>query len=468
MKGYLLIILTLFLISGQSVKRVNRPNFLFIIVDDLRPQLGVYGHPEIKSPNIDRLAAEGLLFNRAYCNVPVCGASRASLLTGLRPHWPTRFTSFNTRIDKDYPDIISLPEHFRKNQYTTISNGKVFHHNNDEDEAWSEAPWRPAVLSAKIDVANSQWVDPLSLKTIHKESGSGPYFEGPDVPDNAYFDGQVAEKTINDLKRLAKADKPFFLAAGFIRPHLPFNAPKKYFDLYDKVQIADNRYTPKGLPKECNGSNEIQTYAKIGEYNSDDFHHEARRAYYACVSYIDAQVGKLLDALKETGKADQTVVVLIGDHGWHLGEHNFWGKHNVLENALRVPMIVRIPGIPSKRIDRVVEFVDLYPTLCSIANINLPDHLQGATMLPMIAGKDSGWKDAAISEWKGARTISTQRYAYTEWVNEKSQRTRMLFDHKTDPEENENRIDQPEYRAVADALSRQLHDVYNGMNDPKK
>ncbi len=469
MKYYIsIIILALFLSCRKSSKQADRLNFLFIIVDDLRPQFGAYGHPDIKSPNIDRLAADGLLFNHAYCNIPVCGASRASILTGLRPLWPVRFTSFNTRVDKDCPDVITFPELFRNYGYTTISNGKVFHHNNDCEEVWSESPWRPYQLTAKIESVNSQWVDPSSRKYVNKESGSGPYFECADVPDTAYFDGQVAAKTVKDLKRLAKANNPFFLAVGFIRPHLPFNAPKKYYDLYDQVKIADNRFTPFRLPKECSGSKEILTYSKIGQYNSDGFHHEAKRAYYACVSYVDAQIGKVLDALEETGKADQTVVILIGDHGWHLGEHNFWGKHNVLENVLRIPMIIRIPGMTPKPIDRVVEFVDLYPTLCAVANIEFPEHLQGKNMLPMIAEEDPGWKDVAFAEWKGARNITTNRYSYTEWNRKESGGVHMLFDHKTDPEENENIVDRAEYKEVVDSLRRKLDNLYKEMNEKNK
>ena len=468
MRNYIVILFVLLLSCDQSSKHVNKPNFLFIIVDDLRPQLGIYGHTDIKSPNIDKLATEGLLFNHAYCNVPVCGASRSSLFSGLRPLWPVRFLNFNTRIDKDCPNVITLPELLRNCGYTTISNGKVFHHNNDTEEAWSEPPWRPAVLTARIEALNSQWVDPSSRKYVNEESGSGPYFECADVPDTAYFDGQVAEKSVRDLKRMANTGNPFFLAVGFIRPHLPFNAPKKYYDLYDQVKIADNRFTPIGLPKECRGSREILSYSKIGQYNSDDFHHEAKRAYYACVSYIDAQIGKLLDALEETGKADQTVVVLIGDHGWHLGEHNFWGKHNVLENALHTPMIIKIPGMPSKQVDRVVEFVDLYPTLCTLANIEIPGHLQGENMLPMITGEDPGWEDVAFTEWSGARNVTTNRYSYSEWIREKSRGVQMLFDHEKDPEENENIVDHAEYKEVIDSLRGKLNDLYKNINENKK
>lgn len=465
----IIVTLALCLSLAHSFGQVNRPNFLFIIVDDLRPELGAYGCSEVKSPNIDRLAAEGFLFNRAYCNVPVCGASRASLLTGLRPLWPGRFTSFRSRVDKDSPGTITFPELFRNKGYTTISNGKIFHHNNDQEKAWSEPPWRPQILTAKVNVANSQWVDPSSKNYVNEKSGSGPYFESPDVPDTAYFDGQVAEKTVRDLKRLAKADNPFFLAVGFIRPHLPFNAPKKYYDLYSEVSIADNRYFPKDAPKECcGGSGEVLTYAKTEQYNSIDFHHEARKGYYASVSYVDAQIGKVLGALKETGKANNTIVVLIGDHGWLLGEHNLWAKHNVLKQVIGAPMIIKLPGMASKKINQVVEFVDLYPTLCALANIKIPEQLQGENMLPMIKGKDQKWRDMAFVEYGGARNVTTERYSYTEWVKEEYKGDRMLFDHKTDPEENVNVVNRPEYKAVADSLSIKLKQLYEGMSNLKK
>lgn len=457
---YIFIIIWICLFCMPSSGQQRQPNFLFIIVDDLRPQLGIYGHPDVKSPNIDRLASEGLLFNRAYCNAPVCGASRASIFTGLRPLWPARFTSFNTRMDKDSPDAVTLQELFRSYGYTTVSNGKVFHQNTDREGAWSEAPWRPHTLTAKIEAVSSQWVAPSSRNYVNGTSGSGPYFECADVPDTAYFDGQVAAKTVQDIKRLAAATNPFFLAVGFIRPHLPFNAPKKYFDLYGKVEVANNRFTPLGLPKESGGSGEILTYARINQYNSDDFHQAAKRAYYACVSYVDAQVGKVLNALKETGEAAQTVVVLIGDHGWHLGEHNLWGKHNVLENVLRVPLIVKINGIPSKQIDRVVELVDLYPTLCKLANVNLPAGIQGRNMLPLITEKDPQWEDVAFADWKSARQMTTDRYSFTEWVGEKSKGVYMLFDHKEDPGENRNLAGDPASREIADLLKKRLNDFY--------
>ncbi|MHC4657043.1 MAG: sulfatase-like hydrolase/transferase [Planctomycetota bacterium] len=214
----------------------EKPNVLFLAVDDLRPQLGCYGHKQMLSPNIDHLASEGVLFTSSYCQVPVCGASRASLLTGVRPT-RDRFINYNVWAEKDLPGALSLPKHFRKNGYHTISNGKIFHHSNDCRDSWSENPWRP----------KGPWQNYLLEKSItfarKNKRGKGPAFESADVPDNAYFDGMIADKAVSDLKRLSDMDKPFFLALGFFKPHLPFNAPKRYWDLYkrEKIDLADKR-----------------------------------------------------------------------------------------------------------------------------------------------------------------------------------------------------------------------------------
>ncbi|MDE0840176.1 MAG: sulfatase, partial [Kiritimatiellae bacterium] len=328
------------LASLTSVSQADdvRPNVLFIAIDDLRPELGCYGNFWIKSPNIDRLAAEGTLFSRAYCQVSVCGASRASLLTGLRPT-QKRFRNFDTHVEKDAPSAMTLPEEFKNNGYHCISNGKIFHHPEDTAErSWSETPWRP-------EISNIAFFAPDSKNMIHPKSKRGPVFESPDVPDNAYKDGQVAEKTIEDLKRMKALDKPFFLACGFIRPHLPFYAPKKYWDLYDREEIAlaDNQYRPQNSPKSLKGSGEFRKYHNRNiKLNSDEWHRDMRHGYYACVSYVDALLGRVLQTLDELELRENTIIVLWGDHGWHLGEHNFWGKHNVMHLSTRSPMIIAV------------------------------------------------------------------------------------------------------------------------------
>lgn len=451
--------------TQAKVEKMVKPNVLFIIVDDLRPQLGAYGLEQIKSPNIDKLASEGVLFRSAFCNVAVCGASRASVMSGLRPLWPVRFRNYVSRADEDCPDAITLPELFKNNGYNTVSLGKVFHEKSDSRKAWTEKPWRPSI-SYRIspDSKATSWVDPDSYTDVN-ESGRGPYFECPDVHDTVYFDGQVAEKAISDMRRLGQAGNPFFLAVGFIKPHLPFNAPKKYFDLYDDVDIAENRFRPENLPEQLKNQGEILSYTGIKDYNSVAFHKQARKAYYACVSYVDAQIGKVLDELKASGLDKNTIVVLIGDHGWHIGEHNFWGKHNTLFNAIRAPMIIKSPELPKKQLSEMVEFVDIYPTICDLAGLEKPTHLQGKSMVELINGQDKTWENVVYTEWQGARCVTTPGYSYAEWFEEENQGAHYLFNLVTDPQENKNVAELPENAEVVKQHQQLLKNLYIQLTD---
>jgi arylsulfatase A-like enzyme len=452
--------------TGQEARQ--KPNVLFIFVDDLRPQLGVYGASQVKSPNIDQLASKGVLFRKAYCNVATCGASRASIMSGLRPLWPTRFTNYMSRADVDCPEATILPQVFSNVGYKTFSLGKVLQVKADNRQAWSEKPWAPNI-SERIspDEPSTSWLDPESHKNVN-ESGRGPYFECIDVPDTAYFDGQVASKAVKYIQSLTKEENPFFLAVGFKKPHLPFIAPKKYFDLYDKVDIADNRFRPNGLPEQIVNQGEILSYTGIDNYNSIEFHQDARKAYYACVSYVDAQIGKVLTALKESGKEENTIVILIGDHGWHIGEHNFWGKHNTLNNAIHAPMIIKAPGLSNKSVDELVEFVDIYPTICELANIPLPNHLQGKSMVSLMNGKNEKWKNVVFSEWKGARCVTTPTYSYAAWCQEENKGVQYLFDHIKDPAENTNVADRPEYQKTVQSGKKLLEELYDQLTDTIK
>ncbi|MCH7227111.1 sulfatase [Haloferula sp. A504] len=315
------------------------PNVLFIAIDDLRPELGCYGSPQVQTPHIDRFAAEALRFDRAYCQVPICMGSRACLMTGILPT-ATRFVGA-CHVEKDTPGVATLPEVFRKAGYATVSNGKIFHHTDDTAErSWSEKPWKPGM-------SHMQSHDPETTRRLSKSKQRGRIFEGPEVADDAYPDGLVARKTIEDLRRFKEQGKPFFLACGFIRPHLPFYAPKRYWDLYDreKIEIAGNRHRPQGAPKALRGSREFSSYHLADyEVNSGAWHRMMRHGYYASTSYVDKLTGDVLAELDQLGLAEETVVVIWGDHGWHLGEHDFWGKHNTMHLATRVPLIIRVPG----------------------------------------------------------------------------------------------------------------------------
>lgn len=427
----------------------TKPNVLFIAVDDLRPELGCYGADHIKSPVIDSLAASGTVFTRAYCQVAVCGASRASLLTGLRPT-PKRFLNYYTHAEKDAPGAMTLPEEFRKNGYHSISNGKIFHHTDDTGpRSWSEPAWKPS-MNALATLAPES-------KTLVSEKGRGPVFEAPDVHDSAYPDGQIADKTIHDLKRMKKDGNPFFIACGFMKPHLPFYAPKKYWDLYDRdsIVVADNQYRPKHAPRSLKGSGEFNNYHNRHiEVNSDDWHRSMRHGYYACVSYIDAQIGRVLETLEQLQLRENTIIVLWGDHGWHLGEHNFWGKHNVMHLSTRSPLIISAPGFNgTQQSNRLVEFVDIYPTLCDLAGITTVNQgLQGTSFKPLIKTPGRPWKKAVFSKFGPAVSVLTERYNYGEFKNG----DRMLYDLEKDAAENVNIADEAEHQDLVKELSRLL------------
>ena len=456
MKKLTALILSLWALSPAGAK----PNILFIAVDDLRPELGCYGGKQVQSPHIDKLAARGTTFHRAYCQVAVCGASRASLMTGLRPTWK-RFLKYDTFAEKDAPDAMTLPGELRKNGYHCLSNGKIFHHKNDTaTRSWSEDPWKP-------DMGGASFIDPKSKSMIGGRKKRGPVLEGPQVPDNAYPDGQIADKTIADLKRMKKQGKPFFIACGFIKPHLPFYAPKKYWDLYDPadLELADNRTLPRHAPSSLKGSGEVHNYHDRGmKYNSDEWHRACLHGYYACVSYVDAQVGRLMKTLDQLKLRKDTIVILWGDHGWHLGEHNFWGKHNVMHLSTRSPLIVSAPGFkPGQTCDRLVEFVDVYPTLMELAGLKTAnDGLQGTSFKPLLEKPGLVWKKAVFSKYGPAVSLVTNRYNYAEFKNGE----KMLFDLNSDPDENVNLATSPKQKENLKRLGRILKDGWRGVLPP--
>jgi len=429
----------------------KRPNVLFIAIDDLRPELGCYGSEHIKSPHIDTLAAQGIRFNRAYCQFPVCGPSRLSLLTGLRPTGK-RFRDNRSTAEKEAAGMLTLPGAFRDAGYHTVSNGKIFHHTNDTvKQSWSEPPFT-------LVPDHLKFYDKESAKYIGGKKKRGPFFEAPDVPDSTYIDGRTCDKVLKDLARLKKMDKPFFLACGFVRPHLPFYAPRKYWDMYeeDDIAIAENRFKPKDAPASLRASGEVHSYHNRNvTYNSLEFHKTARHGYYACVSYADALVGRLLAALDDLGLRDNTIVVLWGDHGWHLGEHNFWAKNNLLHNATNAPLIIRAPGFKTNvHTDGIVELVDIYPTLCDLAGVDLPKHLEGVSMVPLMRDPKRPWKTAAFTRDAKGVTMTTRDYTYTEYHNKE----RMLYDRKKDPAENTNVAKAAEYRKTVQQMSQRLAD----------
>ena len=454
--------LALFSVTIVQAKDDERPNVLFIAVDDLRPQLGCYGMPSMQTPNIDRLASEGILFERAYCMVPTCGASRASLMTGIRPS-RHRFVNYLAWAEKDAPGMTTLNQHFRNQGYFTRSNGKVFHHATDSADGWSEPAWRPRGVATYQVPENRANAKLTTSRTGRRRRG--PPYESADVSDDTYADGKIAAKAVSDLQRLAKLEQPFFLAVGFLKPHLPFIAPKKYWDMYDsqEIQLPATYHRPKDAPDQAIHTwGELRSYADVPDKGplTDEMARRLIHGYYACVSYTDANVGMLLDELDRLELSDNTIVVLWGDHGWNLGEHTLWCKHCCFETSMHAPLIVKAPAIRGGRKTRgLTEFIDIYPSLCELAGLPLPQHLHGRSFVPLMEDPDRKWKDAAIGRYRSGDTIRTDRHRFTQYTDANGQfQARMLYDHRDDPEEDENISERESSSSLVETLTRELHE----------
>ncbi len=493
--------LLLLLLSGcnSSSSQKNKPNILFIAVDDLRPELGCYGSTAIKSPNIDKLAGEGMVFTRAYCQSAVCNPSRASLLTGMRPD-SIRVWDLRTDFRDNVPDIVTLPQYFKQNGYESVAIGKIYHNNIPDTLSWSEPkmylddyPFDPDAVYRDEKILEEIEKRKEAILKAGKEKRYidrfGKWYikqyatEGPDVPDNAYFDGAQTDAAIQKLKELKEGEKPFFFAIGYYRPHLPFNVPKKYWDMYDrnKIPLADNQFIPKNAPlMAINNLRELRSYtdfkqAKHPAYGSltEEQARLLRHGYFASVSYVDAQIGRLMDSMEKMGLRDNTIVILWGDHGWKLGEHNSWCKMTNYEIDTRVPLIISTPDMKNtgKQSAALVEFVDIYPSLCELAGLPLPSDLQGTSFVPLLDNPDRPWKKAVFSqflregvwiapdgiEYMGY-SIRTDRFRYVEWINweTKELAAKELYDHETDPQENENIVDNLQYAGYVQTLAGQL------------
>jgi iduronate 2-sulfatase len=442
-------------LAQNSPAKPDKPNVLFITVDDLRPELGCYGKTYIKSPNIDRLAKSGILFAKAYVSYPVSGPSRASLFSGIYPG-NNRFIVWNCTQDKDLPGIVSLPMHFKNNNYKTVSLGKVYNNFEDGKGSW-DVVWTPPETTTIWDYQSSEGIrifeelntdryNDTRNRDITNIPKPGIAYEKPDIPDIAKKDGRLANRAIEELQSFQSSSHPFFLAVGFSKPHLPFNAPAKYWNIYNKTQISlpSNSYFPKNAPEAAMFNfGELRNYYGIPKEGPlpDSIALALIHGYYACVSYVDAQIGKVLDALEDLGLADKTIVILCGDNGWFLGEHGFWSKHSNFERAAHVPLIVKVPWKNNgTKTEALIEFVDIYPTLCELAGLRMPFHLQGKSFVPIINNPDQLWHEAIFYKNLNGETILTKTHAYTEWINSKTEQpiARMLYDHRVDPEENVN------------------------------
>ena len=451
--------------AALFAKEVSKPNILFIAVDDLRPELGCYGVKEIKTPQLDALAQSGVTFNRAYCQLAVCNPSRVSILTGLRPD-STKVWDLATRFRNTIPNAVTMPEYFKQQGYHTVSFGKIFHNPWPDNQSWSEPHYWPkqstlwsAKAKQRLNAFKQQMRDDgKSDNAINRIRAQAT--EIVDVEDHQHIDGGIAEQTISAMQRLAKQDKPFFLAAGFVRPHLPFVVPRKYWDLYqrDEIAEAENSFISEDSPAYAmNTMYEIRDYLDFYETPSPHqgsltVEQQARlkHGYFASVSFIDTLIGRLLDELDTLGLAENTVVVVWGDHGWKLGEHNSWCKQSNYEIDARVPLIIRAPGSKAngQLSNALVELVDVYPTLCELAGLPVPKNLEGDNMVPLLNQSEKPWKDAAFNQFvrRDGKTplmgysMRTDQYRYIEWQDRRTQSVvaTELYDHKQDPQENQN------------------------------
>ena len=428
----------------------NKPNVLLICVDDLRPELACFGASYIKSPNIDRLASIGRPFHRHYVQAPTCGASRYTLLTGRYGGYSNgALFARASRIKKDAQSVPpSMPAWFRRHGYTTASVGKVSHHPGGrggrdwDDDAQPEMPlsWDRHLLPA------GPWQHPrgamhgLANGEIRVKAGEMDLFQATAGPDSIYPDGLIADEALKQLSQLADDDqKPFFLAVGFIRPHLPFGAPAKYLEPYRDAQLPPTPHPNKPDGNTTwHGSGEFMKYNRWKRNPNTDaeFAIEVRKHYAACVTYADAQVGRVLKKLADAGEIGNTIVILWGDHGWHLGEHAIWGKHALFEESLRSPLIVHYPGIPQpgSKTQSIVETLDLFPTLCELTGLPTPDFVQGTSLRPLLTDPQAPGHSAISYGGNNRRTIRTDTHRL---IVHKDGHVE-LYDHTSDAKETKN------------------------------
>ncbi|MBP7140738.1 MAG: sulfatase [Opitutaceae bacterium] len=434
-----------------------RPNVLFICVDDLKPVLGCYGDKLARSPNIDRLAKRGIVFEMAYCNQALCSPSRNSLMTGLRPT-SMGIYDLTTNFREAMPDAVTVAQYFQRHGYRTEAVGKIMHPSNGNHE--DAASWSVPLFWAD----SGTYLSRKNRSSTRANQASKPLvFEEDDVPDSFYFDGRVADEAIKRLGNAkSKPDEPQFLAVGFLKPHLPFRVPKKYWDLHDrsKFKLAENPSAPLGAPAFAGtNSEELRSYREIpATALPDELQRKLIHGYYAAVSYMDAQVGRLLDELDRLGLAEKTVIVLWGDHGWHLGDHSLWGKKTNYEAAARIPLIVAGPGIArSATSSALVETVDLYPTLAELAGLPAPivtQKLEGRSFATTARDPRVPTKDAVFHAYPRnrkpdgqviGRAVRTERYRLVEWKKPGAApgtATLELYDYATDPLETKNLADE--------------------------
>ena len=497
----------------------EKPNILFISVDDLKPTIGSFGDDFAVTPNIDKLSETSTVFLNNHTQLAICAASRVSFLTGLRPD-KTKVWDLKTKMRDVNPDVLTLPEHFKNNGYQTIGVGKIYDpravDGGRDRRSWSvpfvtqnqltfpdgysfpsggfyQGKENRAVRAKLRQEAIDKGVN--NLNKYESERFKPPY-ENADVPDGAYMDGAIANRAVELLDQMDNT-KPFFLAVGFLRPHLPFNAPTKYWNLYkeEEIQLAEFQTKSKNpVDIAYKGGWEINTYKAPGiEYIEndegllilpDDIQRKLIHGYYAATSYIDAQIGLVLKKLKEKGLDKNTIIVLWGDHGFHLGDHSQWTKHTNFEQSTRSPLLIKDPRINKTiNVDSPTEFIDVFPTLCELAELEIPKELDGISLKPQILGEQTTSKIFAVSQYPRHGNIMgysfrTKRHRYSVWVNNKKSfepiyiediYAEELYDYTNDPLETENIIDNSEQLRIKTAFQTLAARFFNSqiVNEPE-
>ena len=459
--------------SPAAEPGTHRRNVLLLIADDLNARLGCYGDPLVKTPNLDRLAARGVRFDAAYCQYPLCGPSRNSFLTGLYPN--TNGILTNSQIFRQtIPSHVSLPQAFRLEGYLAARVGKLYHYNvpasigtNGHDDPGS---WEIETNPAGVDRLDEE---PLIYSLLPGQFGATLSWHASDQPDEKHTDGLEASDAEWILERCAKQkDRPFFLAVGFFRPHTPYVSPKGYFEKYplDQIPVVQNvAKDQEDIPKAA-----LMSYKKEQDQLTDDLRRQARQAYYASVSFMDAQAGRVLDALDRLGLSENTVVVFMSDHGYLLGEHGLWQKQSLFEGCARVPFIMAGPGVakPGSVAAAPVQLLDLYPTLTELCGVKVPVPIQGQSLAPLLkepSAPGRGWALTQVTRSGGPRqpgqgttrffgySLRTQQWRYTEW--DEGKQGRELYDHQVDPDEITNLADDLSRQTLIGELSVKLHEA---------
>ncbi|MEC5126741.1 sulfatase [Verrucomicrobiales bacterium BCK34] len=451
-----LLLVAAVLLANPLLRAADKTNVLFIICDDLNCDIGSYGHPQVKTPNIDKLAARGVRFANAHCQYPLCGPSRASFMTGLYPD-QTLVHQNAIYIREHTPKVVTMSEHFRQNGYFATRIGKMYHYNvpkhigtSGHDDPYS---WDYTINPRGRDVEE----EPLIFSLRPGTFGATLSWLAAEGADEEQTDGMIAEAAVKELRRYRKEDRPFFLAVGLFRPHTPYVAPKKYFDLYPLEDIVVPE-VPEGYEKTIPADALKSIRRRKEEANlADDLARQAIQAYYASISFADAQVGKILAALEDTGLDENTIVTFTSDHGYHMGEHGHWQKTTLFENATHVPMIIAAPQQKMRGESTMMpaEMVDFYPTLSELCDLNQPKHLSGVSLVPVLNDISVKLRESALSQYNNGYSIKTDRYRFTSW-GEVGVAGEELYDHETDPEEMVNLIHNPEMGGIRTDLREEI------------